>query len=312
MTLKSAILMTTYNGEKFIEEQLKSIKHQTETNWRLYIRDDGSTDGTLAIIKKIAETDTRIVLLKDNNGNIGVKEGFLYLLRNVKAQYYFFSDQDDVWLPEKMGKTIKKFELHSKTDPVLVHTNLTTVDENLNVLKLSFHPMSKKLDKLNVVLASNSVTGCTVAINNALKEKVKDDSSKLMIMHDWWLAICAASFGHIEYVYQPMISYRQHSANQVGTDRGIKDKLKKLLLYDYEIKKNNLSFKQAKNMLNRHSLEMTPYTRKMVNEYAVLLEKNRWKRIVTLVRYSFKKRSFIGTLSLWISVVSQKKLHISN
>lgn len=305
MSLKSAILMTTYNGEKFISEQLKSIQRQTETNWQLYIRDDGSTDNTVPLIKEIASNDIRIKIISDENGNIGVKKGFMHLLCMVTAQFYFFADQDDIWFPEKMSVTIKSFKLHSERHPVLVHTNLTAVDEKLNILKKQVYPTSKRIDGLNVMLSSNSVTGCTVAINNALKKKISNDPTELMIMHDWWIGLCAVTFGYVEYIPRPMILYRQHEDNQVGTDTMMRDRLKKLLAYDSEKAKINRTFKQAKNLLKVHGSDMTAHGRKMVVEYAFLLHKTHLNRMLSILTFSYRKRSVMGTLSLWYAVMSQ-------
>lgn len=307
MSLDVAILMTTYNGEEFISDQIKSIQKQTETNWRLYIRDDGSTDNTVLIVKEMACNDSRIKIFEDKNGNMGVKHGFMFLLKKVSAEYYFFSDQDDVWLPNKISETIKKFEIHTRYEPVLVHTNLSTVDKNLKVLKKEFYPTSKKIDKLNIILSSNSVTGCTVAINDELKQRIKNDLPEFMIMHDWWMGLCAVSFGCIEYVNAPMIFYRQHSTNLVGTDTTLIGRLKKIFSYENELKKINQALNQAENLFKIHGFEMTKDKSEIVDQYVKLLEKNRFFRILILLRYGFKKCSVMGTLSLWWGILEQPK-----
>lgn len=303
MYSESAILMATYNGEKFISDQIFSIQNQTRTNWRLYIRDDGSTDRTMSIIEKFVNEDPRIKLISDKDGNIGVKRGFMRLLRMTKAEYYFFSDQDDIWLPDKMDETIKKFETHSSKTPVLVHTNLTTVDEKLGILNRNFYPISNKIDNLNVMLASNSVTGCTMAVNNALREKIYNDPAELMIMHDWWMGLCAVTLGSIEYVQKPTILYRQHATNQVGTDTTLREKINRVFSYNTEVRRAKGSFKQAGSFLRIHGFEITMFTKKIISAYAKLLEEDWAKRVSILLKYSFKKQSFIGTVSLWYVVI---------
>ena len=104
-----AILMSTYNGEKYLEEQVKSIISQDYTDWHLYIRDDGSTDNTVNLIKKIARDNEKITFLNENKPkNLGVTGSFMDLLANTKAQYYMFSDQDDYWLPDKIKVTLEE------------------------------------------------------------------------------------------------------------------------------------------------------------------------------------------------------------
>lgn len=104
-TSNIAILLSTYNGEKFIKKQIDSLIAQTFSNWKLYIRDDGSTDKTISIIEEICESDNRIFLYKETN--IGVKASFLSLLSRVEADYYFFCDQDDFWYDNKIEKTLE-------------------------------------------------------------------------------------------------------------------------------------------------------------------------------------------------------------
>ena len=107
--MKLAILLSTYNGMNYLEEQVDSIIAQTYTDWKLYIRDDASTDATVALIKRLADTDPRIINIS-SSGNLGAKESFMWMLRNVEADYYMFCDHDDVWLPKKVELTLKRVQ----------------------------------------------------------------------------------------------------------------------------------------------------------------------------------------------------------
>ena len=129
-----AILMSTYNGEKYLEEQVKSIISQDYTDWHLYIRDDGSTDNTVSLIKKITRDNEKITFLNENKPkNLGVTGSFMDLLANTKAQYYMFSDQDDYWMEDKISATLKKMQASEIGDMhICVHSNLTVVDTNLH------------------------------------------------------------------------------------------------------------------------------------------------------------------------------------
>lgn len=301
-----AILMTAYNGEKYIAEQIKSIQKQTYLNWKLYIRDDGSSDKTPLIIDEMAKLDPRIIIISDNLGNLGVKAGYMLLLNNVVAKYYFFSDQDDIWLPEKLDRTLKEFENNKNLLPVLVHTNLTTVDESLNVLNKRFYPNSQ-IDNLNIILSSNSVTGCTVAINEALKQKVSNDVVGNMVMHDWWLALCAVTFGRIYYVNDPMILYRQHSNNQVGTDTTLIAKFHRILDSNSEIDRLESSFSQAEALLKKHGSKMSPLIWQVVSDYCALPHEKVIHRISSIIYRKFRKCSFLGTISFWKILIFQLK-----
>ena len=105
--MELAILLSTYNGMNYLEEQVSSLLAQTYTDWKLYIRDDASTDNTLALIHELAKRDERIIVMPSGR-NLGAKEGFMWMLRNVEADYYMFCDHDDVWLPRKVELTLKR------------------------------------------------------------------------------------------------------------------------------------------------------------------------------------------------------------
>lgn len=298
MNREVAVLMTTFNGEEYVVEQIKSIQRQTYTDWRLYIRDDGSSDDTVLLINEIAMSDPRIIFVSDTFGNIGVKAGYLLLLSVVEAKYYFFSDQDDVWLPQKLKRMLTEFTNGINSVPMLVHTNLTTVDKNLNVLNKQFYP-DTGLDDLNIILSSNSVTGCTAAINESLKEKMIDDTADMMVMHDWWFALCAVTFGKIQYIKEPMILYRQHDDNQVGTDTTVFKKLHRIIDVKPETDRLKASFAQAKMLLEKHGAEMMPDTRQIVSDYCNLPNVKLFQQINDALQQKFRKRSFLGTISFW-------------
>ena len=119
--MKINILMSTYNGEQFFAEQIESIQKQTVKDWTLYIRDDGSSDTTPEIIKHYAQLDSRIVFINaDNRENFGVIKNFYTLLKHSKADYYFFSDQDDIWLEDKLAVTLAEAEKYDSQKPLLV------------------------------------------------------------------------------------------------------------------------------------------------------------------------------------------------
>lgn len=219
-----AILLGTYNGGRFLSEQLNSLFTQTVGDFHLYIRDDGSTDNTLQIIQRYMQMHKNITLLGDRMKNMGVKQNFEYLLDSVDSDYYMFCDQDDVWLPDKIEVSlakIKQMEQHfGRNVPLLLHSDLEVVDENLNLICDSFwryaniHPQI--VDK-NIYYqgVSNSVTGCTIMINKKAKE-VSLPFPKQIFMHDAWIALSVMKYGYIDYISMPTIKYRQHVNNVEG------------------------------------------------------------------------------------------------
>ena len=224
-----AILMSTYNGAKYLKDQLQSIINQSYSNWHLYIRDDGSSDETVEIIKSYAKKDSRISIIHDTLGNIGSVRSFFYLLEQVDSNFYMFSDQDDYWKQDKIQKSILLLKQHNhKRKPICVYTNLQIVDDNLEGNELLLTKTWQDFPKL---FFTNNLYGCTMLFNNFLKEKIKFNRLNYdnIYVHDWWLALVCAIFGEIYYLDEPTILYRQHYGNQIGaTSKNINVLIKRL------------------------------------------------------------------------------------
>lgn len=215
---KVAILMSTFNGEQYLESQIRSILNQTYKNWQLYIRDDGSTDNTVNIIKKYCSLDNRIIFLnKDSRNNVGVVHSFMDLLKNIEADYYMFSDQDDFWLKNKISDTLKvMLSSDSNNIPICVHTNYSTVDSKLHLKNNNVN--RKTFSKFEELLFCNCIVGCTMMINNKLRQLINfgDFNYSQIYMHDWWMGLIASEFGKVLYLKKSTMLYRQHNNNVVG------------------------------------------------------------------------------------------------
>mgnify|MGYP005849079615 CR=1 FL=1 len=218
------ILLATYNGEKYIGEQLDSLFNQTNQYWTLIVHDDGSTDKTVEIIKSYQiRYPSRIVLLEDGIKTGGAKNNFAHLMQFSTSEYIMFCDQDDVWLEDKIELTserMQEVECKSGNIPVLIHTDLTVVNNSLGILNKSFFKFQKidpEISKsFSLSKVQNSVTGCTLMLNKIAKELVMP-IPKNAVMHDWWilLSILRAN-GVVEFINKPTVLYRQHLDNQVG------------------------------------------------------------------------------------------------
>jgi glycosyltransferase involved in cell wall biosynthesis len=215
--------MATYNGEPFLRQQLDSILVQSNQDWRLLVRDDGSDDNTVSIVEDYASRlPDKIRLIKDNGIRLGASLNFGKLLEYADTEYIMFSDQDDVWLPNKIDLTLNAMKATERIypdRPILVHTDLQVMDSELNTIANSFWSYQKLFpeagDDLNRIMACNIVTGCTVMINERAKA-VSIPVPCEAIMYDWWLALNVCSHGKIIYVSIPSVLYRQHSRNQLG------------------------------------------------------------------------------------------------
>lgn len=225
---KVAILLATYNGERYIKEQLDSLYAQTYKDWILYVHDDGSSDDTMEILKDYQQKHNNIMIL-DYPPTGGAKNNFLSLLQKVEADYYFFSDQDDVWSKEKVSLSLKKMlgmEHNNPSKPIVVFCDLYVVDRNLDVIDKSFfdhdgiHP--EFLTTFPELGASSICPGCAMAFNKKAKESIIFPADKA-IMHDSWTVLCTLKAGGmLGWIKKPLIKYRQHGDNTQGA-RDIKD-----------------------------------------------------------------------------------------
>lgn len=219
---KVAICMCTYNGAIYLREQLDSIAAQTRLPDRLVVFDDRSSDRTVDILREFAGRAPFPVQIEVNSENLGPALNFSQISRIEDADYVFSCDQDDVWRPEKISTelaTMKALEDRYGADvPLLVHCDLETVDQDLRQIAPSFmasQGYSHSDDPLRILIAQNFVTGCTVVVNRPAMEIAMPVPGEA-IMHDWWMALVVAACGHIGFVPEPLILYRQHEANQLG------------------------------------------------------------------------------------------------
>lgn len=233
-----AILMATYNGEPFIRQQIDSILQQTYRHWHLYIHDDGSTDGTIDIIKSYSAKYADKITLLDYPQQGGAYENFISMMARVDSRYFMFSDQDDVWHRDKIGKSwlaMQKLEKEHTDRPLIVHSDLRVVNSNGEILSPSFWNaagMYPKMFKTFEQRISNIVTGCTMLFNDNAKAAALDRIPDGSPLHDEWVTICSCAKGGIVYsIDEPLIDYRQHDNNVLGAancynSKTLKHKLK--------------------------------------------------------------------------------------
>jgi rhamnosyltransferase len=229
-TAKVVIVLSTYNGAKYISEQVESIRSQEFSDWKLLVRDDGSSDDTVAIVHHLSQTDPRIIPIADSHGNLGAAASFGVLLERAleaNADYVALCDQDDIWCADKLGSELERIQVREselgKQTPLLVHSDLRVVREDLSLIHpsyLAFQGLHHQTSGcLGILLIQNFVTGCTTVVNRALLRVAVPLPP--VIMHDWWLALCACASGEILYLSQATVLYRQHGRNVLGS-RGIR------------------------------------------------------------------------------------------
>lgn len=295
--MKVNILMATYNGEKFLAQQIESIQKQTFKEWNLLIRDDGSSDKTCDIIRNFTAKDSRIRFINENeHHNLGVIKSFFTLVNYEVADFYFFSDQDDVWLPEKLSVSLEAAKHKASDVPLLVYTDLKVVNQELNILQdrmiraQSHHANTTLLPELT----ENTVTGGTMMINHALAEKWFTPND--ILMHDWFLALLAASLGEIIYLDLPTQLYRQHDNNVLGART--MDKRFKILregpksIFTRYWKLIHDSQKQASLIVDKYGDIMTANDLELIKCFIKIDKQPFMTRLRWLWKYGYSKNQF--------------------
>lgn len=305
------ILMPTYQGEAFIAAQIDSILQQSVSQFRLIIRDDGSTDNTVAIISEKAKQDPRITFVQADH-NQGVIANISALMSLSRANYVMLADQDDIWLPQKAEQTLagmKQLEAHFGELPLLVHTDLTVVDAQLKNIHPSFWSYAKlnvwKMHSLNRLLVQNVVTGCTMMMNRRLLE-LSAPIPKSALMHDWWIALVAASTGKIGYIPSPTILYRQHASNQLGARKESYIALLKALWahpqrhIERVSQLLNRQQEQALDLNKRCSHLLSPQQCELLGAFQKLHYGSFWSKARVIIKHRFFKSNTLRNLRMFL------------
>ena len=300
-----AICMATYHGDRYLREQIDSILNQTNQNWVLFVRDDNSTDNTLQILQQYTSLyPTKIILIEDASlAGGGAKQNFASILSWVSKRYAFsyfmFADQDDVWLDTKIEKSLQfmKGNESDRSIPLLVHTDLRVVDQQLSVLDDSFfhyRNLDPHLTDLCRLLVQKNVTGCTMLWNRALNDLL-DLENRDIVMHDWWIALAACVFGKILCLEESTILYRQHGSNVVGATRvnSFRFILKRLRSYQSVQHKLRLSVAQAGAFLDYYNASLSHDQAHIIRQFSSLYTHNKLGRIIRICRGCYLKQGLI-------------------
>ena len=309
------ILMATYNGEKYISQQIESIINQTFTNWKLLIRDDGSTDNTKKKLYEYEERDSRIMVMKDKLGNLGQCLNFNELMKNSESySYVMFSDQDDVWLTTKVEESIteiKRIEsIHGTETSIAVYTNYNIVDDKLDYINIAYSKIDlKKYDPIaNRLLIQNWLMGCTMIINNkllkySLEIPIESDN------HDNWIALIASMTGCVRYLDKITMLHRVHS-NNVTTNcetTNIKNRIKRVKKRFNEnektfLKRERLNFLIAQHLENH----ITSFENKSLNNYGKILKMRGIKSAIFAFKNKYYATNKFQTILFYTQLIIRK------
>ena len=303
------ILLATYNGETYLEQQLKSIFSQKgDINFKVYVSDDNSTDNTIEILEKFKELYPNKFFFTINKKNIGFIKNFEKLLKKSKSIYIAFADQDDIWEEEKLNielNTIQNLEALHPDNACLVNSDLSMIDKNNNLLYSSYFNYRKYHLKdtkdLGHIIGSSGIMGNTLLINNKLKELVLPFPEDIDV-HDYWIGINCELFGYRKTIFKPLVQYRIHNTNSSNS----KDKLnsksfsisRNLRLPNLETNRKYFLPKLIKKVTNKEDIEL-------LNRYMdyLSLKGNRFIIYFNLIRYSMIKRDILFRIKIFFKLI---------
>ena len=317
------VLLCTYNGAAYVRAQLQSILDQTVPDLHVVVSDDGSTDETLAIVEAMAVAHPgRITILRQDPPTGSAQRHFLKLLVERAydmADYIMLSDQDDVWLPDKVEKTLARMQADEAAcraageanASILVHCDSRIVDRALREIAPSFvayQKMTPSRCQLQQLLVQNNVVGGALMMNRALAERITAIPAHC-VMHDQWIALVASAFGHIDFVPESLYLYRQHGDNVLGAGKGSrimeilgrfgigrKDGKTKAEMDAHSQSVYREMFLQAECFRSCFDAELSAQQKHLLDEFTAIPKRNRLGKICTILRYGFTYNLFHRTV----------------
>lgn len=303
---RTAVLLCSYNGSQYIRQQIDSIINQTETGWTVFVSDDGSTDGTLDILKYYKEKlgSERFVII--NGPGKGFAWNFLSLLEKCgdAFDYYAFSDQDDEWMPDKLERSITVLSGYNPDVPSVYCGRTSLVDENGHHLGES--PLFSKPPSFKNALIQSIAGGNTMILNRAGRNIInKTPIDVKIISHDWWIYIVITAIGgNIFYDPKPSINYRQHTNNIVGSNLGWLARFKRISgLLDGHFK---MWIDSNIHALNKTGVNITPENKLILVSFDEARNSHLFKRLYVFRKIDMYRQTFLGTLGLYVAIILKK------
>ena len=269
-----SVLMATYNGERYLREQIESLVAQKGVSVKILVRDDGSSDGTIIILE---EYKSKGLLSWYQGDHLNVQKGFLDLLKNSSnSDFYAFCDQDDVWDDDKLLVAVENLKIFPQNQPSIYYCGQRLVDQNLDLITI--HRVSNRRNAYTNFLISNNA-GCTTVFNKMLRDYVNQSTPDFILMHDSWVfKLCLAVGGNYVADPEPHISYRQHGDNTIGLNTNFKNLVWRVRHYivDFKIQK---PFVEAFEKINSPERYVTLFT--ILNREIMILKNGNFLILLT-------------------------------
>ena len=281
------ILMATYNGEAFVEEQIQSIINQTHTDWRLLVHDDGSTDQTLPILRRLAAEDARIVLIEDGTSHLGVARNFIHLVALSTASYCMFCDQDDLWLPNKVEKMVRAIEQYDQSIPQVLYTNAFLWNPERGIIS-DKNTLTYPTTLRQTLFLNTGIQGAAAIFNRAMC-KVIEQPLSYYAMHDHVLLLAGICFGEVHYLHESLMYYRQHEHNVTGNAPGSIAKKIALMWENRRVRLVNREHYEGLNAFyQRFQTQISVSDKELIRVFLAMPTESFTVRAIRIIQYKFQ------------------------
>ena len=293
------ILMATYNGEAFLEEQVQSIINQTYREWRLLVHDDGSTDKTMEILHRLAEEDERVVVIEDGVQRLGVARNFIHLVKQSAAAYCMFCDQDDIWLPNKVEEMLSEIKQYSQDIPQVVYSNAYLWTSQKGIIS-DKNTLTYPTTLRQTLFLNTGIQGAAAIFNRKMCDRIGEELC-FYAMHDHVLLLAGICFGEVHYLHKSLMYYRQHENNLTGNAPGSKRKKLKLMWQNRNVPLvSREHYNGLKSFYEYFREGVRVDDRQVIEMFLSLPDKNCLVRLWRIVQYRFKL--FDSTLFLVVKM----------
>jgi glycosyltransferase involved in cell wall biosynthesis len=301
-----AIFLCIFHGKHFLSEQLESIAQQSHQNWRLYVSDDGNCEDSAALINMFKDRfeDGRVTVV--TGPNKGFVANFLSLTcdASIDADYFAYSDQDDIWHIDKLEKSIKFLSHIGERLPSLYCSRTLIVDKDNNDLGLS--PLFSKRPAFANALVQNIGGGNTMVFNKQARHLAMQAGSEVpVITHDWWMyLLVSGSNGFIKYDPEPSLRYRQHDGNLVGSNISWAARFNRI----YMLLTGRFKDYNERNIQSLYAAYqfLSPENQRLLDQFCELRNSNFPKRIAMFRKLKIYRQTIFGKIGLWVAVIFNK------
>ena len=310
--IRISVAMVTYNGAAYLRAQIGSILSQLQEGDELVVSDDGSVDGTVGILKEYQQSDQRVRLLEGPGR--GLKKNVEHAIAHTRGEYIFLADQDDIWMPDKVRRTLHRMKQlearYGEAQPALVFTDAEVVNSSGRLIAASFcklQHLRTEERSLAHLLMENVCQGCTMMLNDALARKMRlpepEEGYWPVRYHDWWTALTAAAFGCTSYLPEPTMQYRLHGSNVVGAEHFGAYVKRRAADWKEQRRALEATWKQAEAFRSCCKGQLDGRKQKLLDAFCRMPEAGRAGRIGLLLKYRFFKSGLIRNIGLLLNLL---------